>query len=160
MNEPTLPTLVQRLDRLERQGRWWRALAVTSLSALGFFVLLGAGNPGSAELQARKFTLVDPTGEPAASLAFNSDGLPFLSLWGGNSSLVLSLEHNRASMTLRGSTTLDGIETGLTILDTLGLQTQRLSDPATIKLVLNPIGVATPVIAITDKRGDTVWKAP
>jgi hypothetical protein len=75
---PSTPT--QRLDRLEREARWWRVLGLMSAALLGVLLLLGAAPPGAPvqdEIRARIVTLVDAAGHTRAAPALefhDSDG--------------------------------------------------------------------------------------
>lgn len=63
MNKQCLCTLTQRLDRLERENRWWKVLGIVSAAVLGLVVLTGAtGSKVADEVRARKFTVVDNKG--------------------------------------------------------------------------------------------------
>ncbi len=37
-----MDTVTQRLDRLDRENRWWKALGIVAVSALSLIVLVGA----------------------------------------------------------------------------------------------------------------------
>jgi len=77
MSEATLDTLTQRLDRLECEGRWWKAVGLTSAAALGTLILLGAALPGvpvHGELRAKMVTLVDAAGYTRAGWFVGRDG--------------------------------------------------------------------------------------
>jgi hypothetical protein len=72
---PSTPT--QRLDRLEREARWWRVLALMSAALLGVLLLLGAAPPGAPvqdEIRARIVTLVDAAGHTRAAWFVGHDG--------------------------------------------------------------------------------------
>ena len=96
--EPTLSTLVRRLDHLERSLRRWRVLgsAAWILLAAGltanFLLALEPLEPNEArapaetdegdaivdKVQARSFVLVDDEGKPRALLGLRADGTPAL----------------------------------------------------------------------------------
>jgi hypothetical protein len=100
MTEPTLDTLTQRLDRLERGLRRWRVLASAAwlLLAVGIAINLAAvsrvpvrppesqGSTSEAEeepaaeeeVRAKSFVLVDDDDAPRAVLALRPDGAPAL----------------------------------------------------------------------------------
>ena len=67
MDNPTLDTLTQPLDRLEREVRWWR---IGGSMLLAIFLLVGASPqpPVADKLIAREFILVDQSGTPQARL--------------------------------------------------------------------------------------------
>ena len=70
MNEATVATLTQRLDRLEQEVRWWRVGIMIGV-LVGAAVLLGAASPSPSiadKLIAREFVLVDQSGTPQARL--------------------------------------------------------------------------------------------
>jgi hypothetical protein len=80
MDEPTLITAMQRLERLERESRPWKALGIGAVAVLGLVVLLGAARSGvSDEVRARRFVLVEQSGKERAELGFLG-GSPFLAL--------------------------------------------------------------------------------
>lgn len=69
MNEPTLNTLTQRLDRLEREMTWWKALATAGVVILVSLLLLGTTHMRvSEEIRAKRFVLVDKDGKERATL--------------------------------------------------------------------------------------------
>src|SRR5215510_388689 len=70
--------------------------------------------------------------EGAARLGLDAGGRPFLSLWAGAAFATLKVDRGTASLTLRGSVTTRGVETGTALLSSQGLALQRVSDPATI----------------------------
>lgn len=77
MTDPRLDALTQRLDRLERENRWWRSLGLTGAAALALLLWLGAatpGAPGRDEIQARTVTLVDAAGYTRAAWFVGPDG--------------------------------------------------------------------------------------
>lgn len=77
MTEPTLDTLTQRLDRVEREVRWWRVLGLMSAAMLGVLLFLGAAPPGAPvqdEIRAKIVTLVDAAGYTRAAWFVGPDG--------------------------------------------------------------------------------------
>ena len=91
--EPTLITLIHRLDRLEKSLGRWRVLgsAAWILLAAGltanFLLALEPLEPNEAQVeadavedrvQARSFVLVDDDGKPRALLGLRADGTPAL----------------------------------------------------------------------------------
>lgn len=64
MSEPTLDTLTQRLDRLERGNRWWKMLAIAAVSCLMLVLFVGASHTRSTEeIRAKRFVVVDESGQ-------------------------------------------------------------------------------------------------
>ena len=59
-----MDTVTQRLDRLERENRWWRALGIVSVAVLGLVVMIGATwSKVPDEVKARKFVLIGEEGK-------------------------------------------------------------------------------------------------
>lgn len=85
MTESTLHTLTRRLDRLEREVRFWKVLGSISLTALTF-ITLAAANPVSVpdEVRAKRFLVVDAKGEIRGGLALMGDGAITLTLAASN----------------------------------------------------------------------------
>ena len=78
--------VVERLDRLERERRRWRAVATALCGILGCLFLAGAtGERGVVafdEVRAGQFVLVDAKGTPRAALKVGADGSTALVLAG------------------------------------------------------------------------------
>jgi hypothetical protein len=63
MEPNQIDSLTHRLDRLEREKRWWRVLGVVAVSIIGIVMLTGAtGNKVVDEIRAKRFVLVDGEG--------------------------------------------------------------------------------------------------
>lgn len=75
---PDLQAVVQRLDRLERDIRWWKGLASGLFVLLGVLLLAGATGERTTqsldEVRAGQFVLVDAKGASRASLRVGTDG--------------------------------------------------------------------------------------
>lgn len=93
-----MEAIVQRLERLERSNRYWRALAALGLALLGLVLLLGAGKSDETtianEIQARAFVLVDRVGTPLARLGLLPHGVWGLGFYdqGKKSRIMLSVD--------------------------------------------------------------------
>jgi len=78
MSETTLNAVIQRLNHLEWELRWWKTLASTFLALLGLVFLLGAVRERDTkmfdEIRARQFVLVDANGNVRAGLGVGTDG--------------------------------------------------------------------------------------
>ena len=60
MRESLPHTLMERLDRLERENRWWRVVGVLAVGTLSVVLLVGAAPVGIAkEVRATRFVVVD-----------------------------------------------------------------------------------------------------
>lgn len=76
MTEPTLVTLTQRLDRLEREGRRWRLVgALASLVVLALAVM-GQAVPRTRSVDAEEFILKDRMGKRRAVLGVTQGAEP------------------------------------------------------------------------------------
>src|SRR5207247_7646559 len=95
--------IVQRLERLERQGRRWKATATLAIMTLGLVLLIATGKNGETsvpnELQAHAFVLVARDGTPLARLGLLPHGAWGLGFYdqGKKSRIVLSVEGDGAS---------------------------------------------------------------
>jgi hypothetical protein len=97
MGELSWQVLTRRVDRLERESRWWKRLASVTLVSLGIIVLLGAAaskkvkSPG--ELRGHRIVLVDKAEQGRAELAMMPDNQPGLLLTddAGRPRLILTL---------------------------------------------------------------------
>ena len=103
-HEVHIDAIVQRLERLERQGRRWKATATLALMTLGLVLLIGAGKNGETsvpdELQAHAFVLVARDGTPLARLGLLPHGAWGLGFYdqGKKSRIVLSVEGDGSSL--------------------------------------------------------------
>jgi hypothetical protein len=74
MKELRLDTLAQRVDRLERENRWWKTVGCAAITPLGLLTLLGANAPTVSKVVARRFVLVDQQNRQVAELEPDSVG--------------------------------------------------------------------------------------
>lgn len=74
MNEPTAHTLTQRLDRVERELRWWRRGAASAMAVTVAVVLMGQALPQNPTVEAQKFVVKDATGMVRAELVGEANG--------------------------------------------------------------------------------------
>ncbi len=65
MNDSILDTLTQRLDRLERENRWWKITAIIVAASFGVVLLAGAQSPPASDIVAKSIRIVDSQGRPA-----------------------------------------------------------------------------------------------
>jgi hypothetical protein len=133
----TPDSLSTRLDRLERDSRRWRRVAVGSWLAIAALLLLGQSAPRSAPsggrvVEAERFVLRDARGRAGATLGWEADGAPRLAVHD-------PAGHPRAVMTVG-----TGGAPGLTLLDPDGAT-------ARAALVVGPDGA--PGFALFDPAG-------
>jgi len=68
-----MDTVTQRLNRLERENRWWRVIACAAVGMLGFVMLTGAtGSKVPDEVRAKKFIALDEEGKSRAEFGATS----------------------------------------------------------------------------------------
>ena len=132
-------SLSVRLDRLERESRRWRRVALGSWVAIAALFLLGqspprpAGSPNPARtVEAERFVLRDARGHAGATLGWEADSTPRLAL------------HDPAGQTRAVLTVGAGGAPGLTLLDADGVT-------ARAALVVGPDGA--PGFALFDPAG-------
>ncbi|MFQ5851706.1 MAG: hypothetical protein ACE5JU_14120 [Candidatus Binatia bacterium] len=92
MNEPTLDTLKQRIDRLERENHWWKRLATIGFVGMAALMLMGQTLSNSRTVEAERFILRDANGTRRAELGIGKEeGNALLEFYGkdGKQSLVL-----------------------------------------------------------------------
>lgn len=70
MTEPTLNTLTERLDRLERQNRWLKITATIGAASLSVVLLAGGTAPSASDIVAKSLRIIDSQGRPAITLAW------------------------------------------------------------------------------------------
>ena len=73
MNEPTMETLAQRLDKVERENRWLKQAGVVALALIAALVLMGHV-VGEKVIEAERFVLIDSSGDTRAVLAVPEGG--------------------------------------------------------------------------------------
>ena len=83
---PDLATVLSRLDRLEKQSRFWKGAGLFALLTLGIVLSMGAGQQPAKlsqfdEVQAKRFELVDDKGKLRADLVMSGFGQPALLLY-------------------------------------------------------------------------------
>lgn len=76
MEHQKMDALLQRLDRLERENRWWKVLGCAAVGVLGFVMLTGAtGSKVADEVKARKFIVVDKNGTKRGEFGMVAEGV-------------------------------------------------------------------------------------
>lgn len=156
--EVHIDAIVQRLERLERQGRRWKATATLAIITLGLVLLIGAGKNGETsvpnELQAHAFVLVARDGTPLARLGLLPHGAWGLGFYdqGKKSRIVLSVEGDGSSLLSlfgkdgKGSLLLSASGSGATSLRLVDMHWKTRTALATW-----PDG--SPFLQLTDRDG-------
>jgi len=132
MNESAYASLAQRLDRLEREVKWWKRGIVLSLAAVGALALPAASFTAAPKVvEATRFVLRDDAGKIRATMQAGPGG-PF-------------------EFTIN-----DASEQRLAQLTQWGLYFYWGSQQARASVFWD----GQPLIYITDKDGTVIWKAP
>ncbi len=93
-------TVLTRLERLEREGRRWRALAVGLGLLLVGTLAAGFATPAADVVRAQKFVLEAPDGTEHGTLALDPNKSPYLLLRRDKASAILTL--SGPGLALRG----------------------------------------------------------
>jgi hypothetical protein len=80
-----LASVLSRLDRLERQNRLWKCIALALVLGLAIPVLMGAAGGDVKPIVATGFTLVDSEGKNRGELSVDEEGSSRLLLGNGKS---------------------------------------------------------------------------
>jgi hypothetical protein len=164
MNEPTLDALSQRMDRLERDRRWWKCLASLALALLGMITLLGATTGKKAkspvELRAQRLVLVDKVEKARAELRITADNQPALLLAddAGKPRLMLAL-------TRYGEPTLSFADAGGTRrvvlgVDLYGTVLRFTDDAGNPRAALVVPAEGEPELELLSRDDRILWRAP
>jgi hypothetical protein len=136
MNETSIEVLTARLDRLERENRWWKRIGAVVLIGVAAVVLMGQQR--AQVVEAQKFLIRDPaSGKARAALSLLQDGsvgLSIISLDGKSLSLSADAGGNMGLMLVDNNRTLRG------------------------QLLAGADG--SPAIILQDRSGKVIWKAP
>jgi hypothetical protein len=100
MDEPTQDAVMQRLERLERESRRWKALAITAVALLGAVETPLA--TVAQEIRARRVVLVDDEGHERGKFGVAPDGGVYLSLYNqrGKRGATLLVSNTASSLRL------------------------------------------------------------
>ncbi|MBI4207672.1 MAG: hypothetical protein HY527_21840 [Betaproteobacteria bacterium] len=80
MRAPMPDAVMERLDRLERQIRLWRAFGALAVLVAALLLFMGLAPSGPPIVAAQRFVVVDGTGTPYASFGLAGDGRPVMGL--------------------------------------------------------------------------------
>ncbi len=177
MTEPMLEQLTVRLERVERQLRWWRRIAILGVGGLGLVGVIGATITATPdEVRTRRLVISDGEGRGRAVLTVDDSDRTRLSLTDrtGEVSADLTVTTGQSS-----SLTVTTRKTEVQLVATAG--TGQLSAAAesekawlvttpegsTLALSNDPIQVSVisnraqgPSLQLRDREGKAVWKAP
>jgi hypothetical protein len=171
MSEPIMDNLVKRIERLERENRWWRRIESLMLVGLAGLVVMGqaqcnlrktGANKDGNVVEATEFVVRDANGKPRAKLTDYS--LVFTNP-DGDELIRLSASDNASALTFGASgmptVILSGCwpqkspyicvgPTALTLSSTEGNAQLSAGGPVELK----------PSLSVSDKSGKVIWTAP
>jgi hypothetical protein len=162
MSELTMEALARRVERLERETRWWKRV-----TGLGLVLVVAAGLLGQAALglqkavDAERFNLRDAAGQLRAVLGSSADGATSLLLYNvagvhqaglgvmpdGSASVFLG---NPAGRTVTELTLYRDGTPSLVIRDRAGKT----------RVLLGAASDGAPFAYFLDTAGNNTWKAP
>lgn len=158
MTEPTMESVLRRLNRMERENRRWKWLVAATLAMIGAAVVVSQTFPRTV-LEARKFVLRDAKGKSRAELGLMMDG---------TSILVLNDENEKPGVAL--SVLPDGPRT-VSLLDTDGktrsVLTARADGDSGLRLFdknrthrasLDVNADGKPILRLSPENGETAEK--
>jgi len=91
MNETTIETLVRRLDRVERENRWWKVASAGALLLLSFVFFLGATWKAPIEVRSNRFVLTDKEGRQRVTLEMLSNEMVRFAFYDRTETQTLSI---------------------------------------------------------------------
>ncbi|MBI4642119.1 MAG: hypothetical protein HY731_15635 [Candidatus Tectomicrobia bacterium] len=167
MNQPTMDinTLGRRLDRLERENRWWRIFGSVSVVVLGLLLLMGATRSQKGdipdEIQAKRFVVMDQAGKLRAKLASGVDGTTSLVFFDQDERLRATLAVGANGTTGMGFVDQSGkrrVTLAVAGDGTIGLGfSDQAEKPRAIVAVKSN---GTPTLVLHDQFGKVIWSAP
>jgi hypothetical protein len=164
MGEPSWHVLARRVDRLERQSRWWKRLAGVTLVSLGVILLLGAAaskkvkSPG--ELRAHRIVLVDKAEQGRAELTMMPEDQPGLTLTddAGKPRLMLTLsKYGEPTLSFADAR---GIRRIILNLDLYGALFRFTDDAGKPRATLAVPSTGEPELELLGKDDKVLWRAP
>jgi hypothetical protein len=164
MGDSSWQALARRVDRLERESRWWKRLASVTLVLLGILVLLGAATSKKAksptEVRGQRVVLVDKAEQGRAELTMLPDNQPSLMLTdnAGKPRLVLAL--SKYGEPMLSFVDVGGTRRIILSLDLYGTLLRFTDDAGNPRaaLVVPPEG--EPELELLSKDGQLLWRAP
>jgi hypothetical protein len=164
MGELSWHVLTRRVERLERESRWWKRLAVVTLVALGVIVLVGAAaskkaqSPG--ELRAQRIVLVDKAEQGRAELTMMAENQPGLTLTddAGKPRLMLTLsKYGEPTLSFADASGMRRIVLSLDLYGTLLRFTDDAGNP---RATLAVPSTGEPELELLGKDDKVLWRAP
>ena len=170
MNQPTMETVVRRLDRVERENRRMKQAGAVALAVIGAVVLMGQATKVPKWVEAEKFIIRDANGKlrgelgmqgelPGLSLIYNKE-MTFNVLVGEKDALLV-IEKSRPGMHSEVGLYIDDDDSaritvsrkgrGKAVLGSVSLETTRTG-------VVEKRPESS--LVLIDKAGNVIWSAP
>ncbi len=163
MDEPTSSTLIERLDRLERENRRLKIAGAILLLVVAAGGAMGQVLPKAVPkvVEAERFVLRDTKGKILATLGAEASGLLALVLYdqNGKARAVLGVvADGRPVLSLLDQNGKDRAGLGLLPdgVPTLSLLDQNGKDRATLAVKAD----GTPALGLFDRDGKVIWRVP
>lgn len=163
------PTLVERLERVERENRFWKVIGISVMTLMAPALLMGATKPGvQNEIRARRFTLVNDEGKIRGFLGFSAIGSPTLFLF-DNPTVTLFDSERRPRARLTGGSIESGLrlygKDGNPVIDLYAESGEwprvSLFDKSQRRrAVLQVLPDGSPRSEFRDTGGKIIWSAP
>ena len=164
MGEPSWQALARRVDRLERESRWWKRLAGVTLVLLGITVLLGAEASKKAkrpaELRGHRIVLVDTAERGRAELTMMPDNQPGMMLMddAGRPRLMLAL--SKYGEPLLSFADGGGTRRIVLSLDLYGTLLRFTDDAGNPRAALVVPSEGEPELELLSKDDKLLWRVP
>ena len=160
MNEPTMNSMVQRLDRLERENRWLKRIGALVVVGIAAVVLMGQAKPSKVAkvIEAEEIIIRDKNKQMRVSIS--SLGIHVL-----NAEEVTSVYSDGITLGTRKLQlmVLSNTSTGpsISLRDRQG-NTRALLGRASLGFTRTGavIRMAESSLALFDKKGELIWSAP
>jgi hypothetical protein len=156
--------LARRVDRLERESRWWKCLAAATLVGLGVVVLLGATaskkTKSPSELRGQRIVLVDKAEQGRAALTMMPDNQPGLMLMDDAGKPRLMLGLSRYGEPMLSFSDASGVRRMVLSLDLYGTLLRFTDDTGNARAALVVPSEGEPELELLGKDDKLLWRAP
>jgi hypothetical protein len=164
MGELSWQVLTRRVERLERESRWWKRLASVMLVMLGIIVLLGAvaGKKANSptELRGQRIVLVDKVEQRRAELTMLPDNQPGLMLTDDAGKPRLMLALSKYGEPMLSFADAGGTRRIILSLDLYGAMLRFADDVGSPRAALAVPSEGEPELELLSKDDKLLWRAP
>lgn len=164
MGELSWQVLTCRVERLERESRWWKRLASVMLAMLGIIVLLGAAAGKKAnsatELRGQRIVLVDKAEQGRAELTMLPDNQPGLMLMDDAGKPRLMLALSKYGEPMLSFADAGGTRRIILSLDLYGTLLRFTDDAGNPRAALVVPSDGEPELELLSKNDKLLWRVP